>query len=342
MKKRMSIALVALLALVSSACGSENNAVNAPISEVASTNEVSPTTEVETEVKTSVSEPVVETITEGYNDLVDWVIGEDIAVVERPDMNHMVKNLPPISIKLPAKDFADTVAYDNGDTGYYISVPGTELFVEVGAFITSVSNDHCVGTYHKEYIECGRYTMDIGNHFEYDDTTTYTAIADNEVGMTINILLELSDANHAFSTLSTEDIAAYRDFVTANVEYIKEQVASWDGSYVAPEPTIAESTEEPASEDTDPLVDEDVTIYSKDDGKITIEIIDIFTDNAKLVANDYLNHDRYECDLVPMADNYYHAIYNGEMIFEVEISLSGLYIDTQYEEYANFYGDYTE
>lgn len=323
MKKKMSILLVTMLAVLS-ACGTKDSVVSTQIDAVAGTKEV------ESSVNTEIPELDSTVVASGYNDLVDWVVGEDLAVIENPTLNYMVANMPPVSVKLPAKEAADIVICDTGGTKYYISVPGTEVFVCISACIMPVGNDHCVYGFHKEFVEYGRYTIDIGNRFDINFVTTYTAIIDNEAGMSIDIVMELYDVNYTVDTLSDEDIAAYRDFQLANVEYIKQQVSSWDGSYVAPEIT------------SDEVVTEDSTLYLNKDSGTTIQLISLFTENARIVAEDSINNDRYECELIPVADTYHKAIYNGVEILGIDITLDGLFVDTPYEEYANFYGEYTE
>ena len=350
MRKKVSIVLFSLIGMVAlSACGEKDNPTNTTPSEIASLNEVVSTREtnniVEPEVTTK-EDVETENVNTDNTQLVDWVIGEDIAVYETPENGWSVSNLPPISVQLPSKDnVVGTVVMEDGNTEYTINVNGIDSPIVICASLIKTSDDNCNHGYHKEFVEYGRYSIDIGNRFEVGFTTTYTTIIDTETEFAIGIDIGLYDENGLLKDLSESDIAVYKELYDMNIEYIKEQVSGWDSNYVA-------VVTNEGSDSNEVIIDEEWVsgyldafygTYNCTAGYATVEIIPNTNDgNDTLIATDIANNTVYECELVPAGDNYFQAIYNGEVALNVETTGTGLFIDIDLEEYVNLYGEYSK
>lgn len=341
MRKKVSIVLFVLMVMVAlSACGEKDEPTNTPLNEITSENEVLSTKETNNNI-VEPSEVTTKEDTENVDinnntQLVDWVIGEDIAVSERPDSGAFVSNLPTIHFLLPPKDnIVETTILDNGSTKYTISASGIDRPIVIYASIQKGSDDYCSRGYHKETVDNGRYCVDIGNMLDNNYTDTSTTIIDNQTGWAITIVMDVKNGYE--KDVSESDINAYKELYELNIEYIKEQVSGWDANYTAPQSNSEED------DWVQGYINDFYGIYNNNAGYATVEIIPNTNDgNDTLIATDIANSTTYECELVPAGDNYFQAMYNGEVALNIETTGTGLFIDIDIEEYVNLYGEYSK
>lgn len=128
------------------------------------------------------------------------------------------------------------------------------------------------------------------------------------------------------------------EYLIKNCEYITEQLT---------EMLNDDSTTETTEADNDVLdyINALYTTYkSIYSDKVTVELIYVDGNgNDKIILKDDLNNETLECQLVPLGDNAFGVILNGEQIIDFGINTDGsLDLDTPFEQYANYYGTFTQ
>lgn len=340
MKKKMNILLTAAItAIMLAACGSNETATNEEKTsiEVASTENQ----KVEEEPTSTFVEPT-ETLV-GWQELYkEWVFDKDIdmSIIDE----NVITQLPELKLMLPCKKDAEEVeTYGNG---YIIVIKGTESEVRVSVGLSDgvqTSTETGLAPWY-ERTDYGRYYVDIYMHKNLAGYLTFI-IQDFEAE--ISYIITFSGGNIDYKkNMDADDAESYATLIYDNIEYIKEQVAGWDGSSAMPAYDSRSANNEVFNSEDEWVqgyIDAFYGTYSCAVGYATIEIVrNPNGGNDTIIAVDTSNNQSYECELVPAGDNYFQAMLSGEVVLHIEPTEKGLFIDTDSEEYSNLYGDYTK
>lgn len=321
--KKLSVLIAMLMIAALAACGNTEDIKNT--AEVSSRDMVTEMPTETTEVKPA-AEPV------STNSTKEWVVGTDIQVVENPEINRTVGSFPKVSFILPEK-LVDTIVCDNGGLLYYVEMPDTGATIEFSVVLNIWNEDDCCSyPYHKEFIEYGRYMVDIGDIFDYEEDSSIISIVDLEKEITVE--LRMSIYTNIGEIQVTEDMSEqFKELTEENREHIKSLVSSWDENFVVPNTASTEAS----SEST-----ESVT-YTRVGGEETVEIIGLGTENARLIANDWVNNCTFDCSLVNAGENYYLAIDGeGTELMQITFYPDHIFVNTPFDGLANLYGDFAE
>ncbi len=302
MKKKMSVFLaIVIAASMLLACGAKDtDAVErgADNDSIMSENIIESVPESK-ESKES-KEPVEKVI--GWQGLYnEWVLGSDIEVGWYPiddypdnlleslaDADTLAK-VPELKILLPVpKGTQET----SGGGIYEFFVPETEACIKLTVALTNTvdKSSSTSGAPLYERVEYGRYYVDVYSHENLAGNNSIW-VQDFEAGMTYIINFNGVSQDIEKWNLSKDDSESYAVFFHDNIEFIKEQVESWEGST---EPIVVK--EAPAYSDFDSV--EGTTDNILDDS--TKEMTEDIIDDAEVMENDSTDSsDLLECDIIP-------------------------------------------
>ena len=322
-KKTLALAILATCMLLA-ACGKTEQ-------QTIEDTDSNPITE-DTLVGTESAEPTKET-TEGYKtevkeiakkDLVDVIIGGDVITVndisnEKRDFKLSV--FPEIHILIPNGDVVCTE--EDGDQAhlrqYDVAVPEMNKTIECAVNLNGKKDCYCI-VGHEDVIEFGRYKLD----YNWCQFTIYDEVANTA------ITVEFSSSNEGMS----DYVASITD---ANIEYIKQQIESWDQEYAA---DVTNAEDENINEEIYAEINPDLgtQVYISETGN-RIEIENFLSENTTIHAVDSAGY-KYDLTLIPVADTFYHAMDGDTVALYVDIANGKMTIDTDDEYYCNLYGDY--
>lgn len=324
MKKKLSITILLMSAVMLTACGTketvDTDVDNKTVNEVVVNK---PTTVPEVSTPTSVPAPAVPAVT----DKVDSIVGIDISVAgATSEIN--VNTFPELRMYVTG-DMVEKV--EEGFTRYQIPNDTTTTLQVIAGFTEDMQ---CFGSYmvpHYETAEYGRYIIDIDYQENISFGYTNINVYDTQSNTGIHIELNIGIINEASPT--DEQRSYIKQYALMNAEYIKEQVSQWpqdfasSESVVAPVKTPAEAGVKVYS--LDAYADITVTLTYSDDG--TVELLCQSPSDATIQQK-----------LVTTAGGKLQALReNGEMFMEITVSDGKIFLDTPFMEYANFFGDYT-
>lgn len=232
MKKKISIVVLLLAAVMLTACGTKedwdadrNNSV-----EVVSATDPVSTPEVSEPVSTpKPAAPVLTVVT----DKVDKIVGGDIPVgnvaekVELPELHMYVTG-----------ELKEQVS--SGTTGYETHYDEILLMISASYF---QDPDPCWATYmvpHYETADYGRYIVDIDYQENISFGSTNITIFDSQMEAGIEMAVYLGIVNE---TAPTDEQRIYiKQYALMNAEYIKEQVSQWLQDFVPESGTEVSAT----------------------------------------------------------------------------------------------------
>ncbi len=363
MRKMMSVILTIMIIASLTACGTNpaNSEAGATQSTTQSTKEAVETTAepavtetVDTENTEEPAEAVDAPITGPYDNLVDWVIGKDIWVYEN---KRLVSNLPELAIKLPSSDNLISVDEFPSENDYNIEIPTTDDFVVASALLEWADNtDLCFAEQlHKEFTTYGKYTFDWG----YANNIANIAVGcpDTDTSILITLSIYKKDETDNRKPTSDEAKAEFEKFVNTNVEYVREQVQSWDQNYI-PSGEMSKLNNPPVDENTADLNANDEVVYSQEtteqwiedynnsfyrqykqaDGVCSFTIVRGENGNDTLTANDGTNS--YEFTMKVLGEGTYGVYSNDIEVFEIYEEDAGkevYVIDGTYSAFAGIY-----
>lgn len=337
-KKILAITIL-IACMLLTACGKSEQQTTAEID----TNPVTEDTFIEEETAGEANEIKIETKDDApTNDsigTVDVIVGGDVISVNdftTPNREFHLAALPEIHILVPSDNITCTT--EEGDSmhfrQYEIEVLNSEHSVFCRVNLNGQKDCYC-GAGHEETVEFGIYTLD----YNWCQLAIYNEATDTA----IVIGFEAADEH----TSETSDyVAALTD---ANIEYIKEQVSSWDQNFV---PDVAENT----------IDDADVSGTSDNDGLLECDIIPCgFYDldgNKYVMVSTYDDDDSGECmlmfgrydgadspfdyyDLENVANNTYSATNWDKVSVTVTFSDGGMDLSGGTGELEEYNGHYT-
>lgn len=364
MRKKLLLVALTVSTLLLSACGKTAQQTMAEDNANPSTEDTTETEpqEAETAEPAAPEEPeepatTVEA-TDPYGNMEDWVIGTDIAVEEMPDSTRRVSNLPPLAIKLPAKEnLLETV--DCGSAWKYnVALPGTDNYISVYSELYWAEGEClCLAeSIHKELSSYGKYTFDYG----YFKRTANVIVGCPDADTSIFISFDIVGRDNPIIEDET-DIAAYGEFINENVEYIRKQVEGWDQSY---EPTgelsatVSEDTENTENtefadeyiengvvfnqETTDQWIqdcyDSFYRTFSQNNGNCTFTVVAGENGSDTITASDGTN--TYEFIMDNFGEGAYAAVSDGNTAFEIYETDEGRQVYAVDDAFAVFEGIY--
>lgn len=319
--KKMGVVLIGLMiTAVLSACGAKDDK---GIPE-----EISSFEKTETKTESAVEEATetVETKEEpsrGSLDTVDVVVGSDVLPVNEFETKYRefrLSALPELHIMLPSSDI--TCAIEDGDTMHdrQYSVETTEgngFYVRI--YLDGKNDEYCPAK-HEEWIDYGRYAVDY-NWCQF-------AVKDYETETVIVVLFLMGDKERTDKSKQLME-----DCVRINIEYVKEQVASWDQDYVPVESQSIDSEETNANE-------VNAVSYIQDENYAVLAFDKNLVEDTNLYGIDIYGYE-YTFELVKTSDTSFDGMVDGEIAVTITIDGDTLFLDTEYENYCNLYGAYT-
>lgn len=345
MKRKMSILLAAVITTsMLSSCGAKDKRAVEVFDDVTDTAEVEIQ---EKTIETNIAEKNEERPKETEDAAVgiiantDVILGSDVMPVNNAKLGGgrmvYVSNMPEIHIMIPSSDIRELQSDDNKKR-YLISIPGSNLFIKVNTYIDGAIDGLKNATgFSDEYVEYGRYMVDY--------TWCMICVADVETETAFWIDFELCDENGKYAKNRTEEEDQFAHTIgPVNIEYIKEQVSSWDQEFV---PDVEENVIDDAS-NNDGLLECDIIpcgFYDLDGNKYVI--VSTYDDDDS--GECMLMFGRYDgadspfdyYDLENVANNTYSATNWDKVSVTVTFSDGGMDLSGGTGELEEYNGHYT-
>lgn len=310
MKKKMSIIFVCLMMVVLTACGSnneKNEAENTSMNKEAVTEAVENTT---VDVEETTKEDVVEKISDNDN-MVEIIIGGDKFPVNDNE-RFSLSVFPEIYLLFPTDVITDITPDDvRHDAKVYSINTETDLQLKWQVYMSGYDDEYCGGN-HIDRIDYGRYSID------YNRCSIAIVDCDAETAIVMCVATIKDHSDEAYTYLEK--------VVSLNVEYLKQQMSSWDESYEAPAASNNEA------------VDDGTRTYVSMKGD-TIKFEGLDTDSPVFSAVDCSGYN-YKHPLVIESDTLYKAMDGDTVVLTFELTETGLFCDTDYDFYCNLYDTY--
>lgn len=334
MKKKIIVAIFATC-MLATACGKAEVQTQAEVEETETMQE-SKTTEI------SQSETVQTKLeTDSTWDTKEVLVGIDIVSKEFDKANHNL--MPEIYVNMPL--LCEPTNIENGIYNFNNIIDNTAI----GVF--NFSTQYCLEQ--EEATGFGRdnveSTKEEYNRYILTTTGTKYGIEINiyDTQTTCTLIIRMS---YNINNSDIDERDEYLKLVEDNLTLIKKQVSEWPQDFVASDEPLETTTTDEQAVEIDLSQDEWVqnyidafyTTYYGECGKLELIYVD-GNGNDKVIATDTDNNLTWECQLIPIGDDAWQAVYNGEAIFDFAINMDGtLDVDTPFEEYAAIYGTFTK
>lgn len=339
MKKKIIVAIFATCMLATSACGTKAVPTQAEVARTETSQENQTV-----EIAKSEAEPTKEIETDSTWDTKEVIVAKDITADEFDKANHNM--MPSLSVNLPVQCEPITGEYAvPGDYMLEIPLGGSDVaqfkFAARYRLNKETALDYGKENYESTIDEYGRYILTTAGTQYGVNVNIY----DKETACALNI-----NMSYTIYGDSPDERDDYLNYVENNISFIKEQVAEWSQDFTASnEPLETANTDNQTSEIdlskdewVQNYIDAFYTTYYGECGKLELIYVD-GNGNDKVIATDTDNNLTWECQLLPLGDDAWQAVYNGEAIFDFAINTDGtLDVDTPFEEYAAIYGTFTK